>query len=73
MLGDPQSNNRWLQWFIKKIPLDGMKVIDKCINGIAVRVLTLYVSGIRFDCHPRLKLFSHLSLRYSKEYSVIIN
>ena len=65
--GDPLSNNRWLQWFIKKIPLDGGKVIDKCINGLAVRVLTLYVRGIGFDSHPRLKLFSHLSLRCSKE------
>ena len=71
--GDPQSNNRWLQWFIKKIPLDGGKVTEKCINGIAVRILTLYLRGIGFDCHPWLKLLSHLSLRCSKEYSIMIN
>ena len=58
---------------LKKIPLDGETVTDKCLIGLAVRVLTQNVRGIGFDSHPRLKVFSHLSLRCSKEYSVIIN
>ena len=73
MLGDHQSNNTWLQSFINQIPLDGGTVTEKCLSCLAVRVLTLNVRGIGFDSHPRLKLFSHLSLRFSKEYSIIIN
>ena len=73
MLGDPQSNNRWLQWLRNQIPLDGGTVTEKCLIGLAVRVLTLNVRGIGFNSHLRLKLFSHLIFRCSKEYSIIIN
>ena len=59
--------------YINKIPLDGETVTDECISGLAVRVFTQNVRGIRCDTHPRLKVFSLLSLRCSKEYSIIIN
>ena len=72
MLGDPQSNNRWLQLFINKIPLDGETVTDVCISGLAVRALIQNVRGIGFDSHPKLKLFSHFIFSCSKDYSIII-
>ena len=35
---------------------------DKCLDGLAVRVLTQNVRGIGFNSHPGLKLFSHRDL-----------
>ena len=53
--------------------LDGRTVTDRCLSGVVVRVLGQNVRGIGFNSHLRLKLFSHLSLRCSKEYQIIIN
>ena len=73
MLEDPQSHNRWLQLFIKKIPLDGGTVIDKGLKGLAGKTFTQNVRAIGCDSHQRLKLFSLMCLICSKEYSIIIS